>query len=311
MEQKAEAFKKYLRTGNDAEFKALSVQVDPDGGYLVTPEMSDEIVKKVFESSPVRQLASVQQIGTSELEIIQDLDEAAAAWVGETSARAATATPQLKKIRIPVHEMYAFPLATQKILDDAFVNVESWISEHVSMKFSRTEATAFISGDGVNKPRGILSYAAGTGFEQIEQVETATQAVLVGDDLINIRYALKGAYLPGAAWLFKRSTIAAIRKLKETSTDNYIWQPGLQGGQPDTLLGYPIYEADDLSAIGAGNLSGIFGNFAQGYQVVDRFGIRVLRDPFTAKPYVGFYTTMRVGGAVKNFEALKILKIKA
>jgi len=312
-EQKArrDAFNKYIRKGDgslsDMEQKALSVGSDPDGGFLVLPEMSSEIVKKVFESSPVRAVASVQTISSDSFEILQDLDEAGAGWVGETAARSETTTPQFKKIVIAVHEIYAKPRATQKLLDDAFVNIEAWLAEKVSERFGRIEATAFVQGDGVNKPRGFMTYAAGTSFGQIQQVNSGSAAVITADGLINLKYSLKGAYNPGSVFMMKRATVASVRKLKDT-TNQYLWQPSLQVGQPDMLLGYPIYEADDMAAEAADALPVAFGNFKQGYQVVDRFGIRTLRDPYSAKPNVEFYTTKRVGGDVKNFEAIKILK---
>lgn len=309
--ERSEAFMNFLRKGkeglNDMERKALSVQVDSDGGYLVRPEVSAEIVKKVFESSPMRTLASSQTISTDSFEIIEDLGEADADWVGETGARANTATPELAKIIIPVHEMFSNPLATQKILDDAAINLEAWLAEKVSDKFGRTEATSFISGNGVNKPRGILTYANGTAMNQIEQISSGSAATLTADGLINLSYALKAAYKSGSAFMLKRASIAVVRKLKD-SQNQYLWQPSLQLGQPDMLLGFPMYEADDMEAVGANTLAVAFGNFKASYQIVDRMGIRVLRDPFSNKPYVAFYTTKRVGGGVKNFEAIKIQK---
>ena len=306
-------FNKFLRKGVEAglselQTKALSVGSDVDGGYLVLPEMSSEIIKKVYESSPMRQAASVQQISSDVFEIIQDLDEAAAAWVNEVGTRSDTATPVLKKIAIAVHEMYAFPKASQKLLDDAFINVEAWLGEKVADKFARTEATAFISGDGVNKPRGILTYAAGTGFEQIEQIVSGDADDVTADGIISLVTALKAPYKAGAAFMMKRATVGEIRKFKDVTSGQYLWQPALTAGNPDMLLGHPIFEADDMEAEAANSLSVAFGNFKAGYQIVDRFGIRVLRDPFSAKPYVGFYSTKRVGGAVKNFEAIKLLK---
>jgi HK97 family phage major capsid protein len=306
-----QAFRKFMAKGAEKlsveEVKALSVGSDPDGGYLVLPEMSSEIVKKVYESSPMRQLASVATISSDQLEIIEDLDEVDASWVGETAARSETDTAQLKKIVIAVHELYAKPKATQKLLDDAMLNVEAWLAEKVADKFARSEATAFISGDGVGKPRGILSYAAGTSFQQIEQIVSGSASAITADGLISLSYALKAAYKTGAAFMLKRATVAAVRKLKD-SQNQYLWQPSLQLGQPDMLLGFPMYEADDMQAEGANNLPIAFGNFKAGYQIVDRFGIRVLRDPFSSKPNVEFYTTKRVGGDVKNFEAIKLLK---
>lgn len=310
------AYGKFLRKGTehnlaDLQAKALSVGSDVDGGYLVLPEMSSEIVKKVFESSPMRQLASVQSISSDNLEIIEDLDEVDASWVGEVGTRSTTDTAQLKKIIIAVHEMYAKPKASQKVLDDAFINVEAWLAEKIGEKFARTEASAFVAGDGVNKPRGILSYTAGDGFEMIEQIVSGAAADIsaanTADGLINLVMSLKAPYKVGAAFLMERATVKAVRKLKDTQ-GQYFWQPSLTAGNPDMIMGFPVYEADDMETIGANALPIAFGNFKVGYQIVDRFGIRTLRDPYSAKPYVEFYTTKRVGGGVKNFEAIKLLK---
>jgi HK97 family phage major capsid protein len=298
----------YLRKGVEFEAKALSVGNDEDGGYLVSAQMSQEIVKKVFESSPLRQLASVQVISGDSLEMIQDLDEAGIEWVGETQSRSETDTPQFKKIRIPLHELAARPKASQKILDDAFINMESWLADKVAEKFARAEATSFISGDGFNKPRGILDYASGTGYEQIEQVASGANDAISADGLMNLLYALKAPYRANSSFLMKRSTVLAVRKLKGND-NNYLWAPGLAAGQPSTLLGQPLYEAEDMPAIANATLSVACGDFRAGYQIVDKFGVRVLRDPFSSKPYVEFYTTKRVGGAVKNFEAIKLMLI--
>ena len=302
----------YLRKGRElpAELKAMSVDSDEDGGFLVTPQMSSEIVKKVFESSPIRQLASVLTISTDSLEIIEDLDEVGSGWVGEQQARPETSTAKIKKIIIPAHELYANPKSSQKFLDDAAVNVESWLSDKVAEKFARDEATAFVSGDGVVKPRGFLTYDAGTSFNQVEQVAGGGSAAIVADDLINLQYSLKTAYDNGAVFLARRDAIKAFRKLKD-SQNRYLWEPGLNGPAQSTLLGKPIYEAADIPAIASNALAVAYGNFKAGYQIVDRVGIRVLRDPYTAKPFVMFYSTKRVGGGVKNFEAIKLLKVGA
>lgn len=310
------AFNNYMRKGGSEadlktlQLKALNVQSDPDGGFLVMPEMAAEIVKKVFESSPVRSLASVQSISSDSLEIIEDLDEMASGWVGEAESRAATNTAQIKKIVIPVHELYANPLATQKLLDDANINIEAWIAGKVAEKFARDEATAFVQGNGVGKPRGFMTYADGTTFGTIEQTASGSSGVLTADGLISVFYSLKAPYRANASWGFKRATVAAIRKFKDT-TNQYLWQPSLQLGSPELFLGRPLYEMEDIAAQGSSALAGVFGDFKAGYQIVDRFGIRVLRDPYSNKPYVAFYTTKRVGGDVKNFEAIKIAKCTA
>ena len=306
-EQK-DAMNAYLRKG--VESKAMSVDSDADGGYLVTPEMSSEIVKKVYESSPLRQLASVVTISSDQFDIIEDLDLAGAAWVGEVGARTETTTPKLNKVSIPVHEMYANPKITQKLLDDASLNMESYLSEKVAQKFALLEATAFISGDGAGKPKGILSYDAGTAFNQVEQVESGTSGAIAPDDMINLIYQTKEAYRKNGTFLMHRQTAKEVRKFKD-SQNRYLWAPGLDGNTAGSLLGFNILDANDMELVASGKKAVAFGDFKQGYQIVDRIGIRVLRDPYSAKPYIMFYTTKRVGGGVKDFEAIKLLKIKA
>lgn len=291
--------------------KTMSVDSDEDGGFLVTPEMATTMIEKVFESSPIRQLATVQTISSDSFDIIQDLDEVSSGWVGENQARPATNTAQFNKINVPVHELYAFPFATQKFLDDAGINVESWLAGKVSAKFARDEATAFVSGNGVAKPKGILDYASGTSFGQIEYTTTASPTALTGDELIDLQSSLKEPYQNNATWLINRLLIGYIRKLKDTQ-NQYLWQPGLGQGVPPQLLGRPVMMASDLpSTITASSKLLMYGDVKAGYIVVDRIGIRVLRDAYTNKPYVGFYTTKRVGGAVQNFEAIKVLQAHA
>lgn len=308
------AFCNYLRKGMDAgleaiESKALSVGSDPDGGYLVTPSMSENIVKVIAENSPMREIASVEVISSDALEIIQDKDEASAGWTTETGTVSDTNTPQIAKKNIPVHELYAQPKATQKLVDDSAIDIEAWLAEKVSEVFYRLENKAFIDGDGVGSPRGILTYSAGTDWGEIQQVNSGASAALTADGLVQLYYALKDEYARNATFLMNRSSIQAVRLLKEATTDQYLWQPGLSAGAPDTLLGVPVMQAADMPEVSGGNLSVAVGDFARAYQIVDRIGIRTLRDPFTEKPFVKFYTTKRVGGDVVNFEAIKIQKI--
>jgi HK97 family phage major capsid protein len=311
-EEKAEkalkSFQKFLRTGDAAEYKANVADVDADGGYLVLDVIATELQKKIFESSPIRQLASVVTTSSDNYQIIEDTEEFTAGWVTESAARPATATPQFGKHIISVHEMYAKPEQSQKFLDDAFVNVEAWLTEKLADKFGRLEATAFVSGNGTGQPKGFMDYADGTGYHQIQQVVTGDATLITADSLIKLIYSLKSGYKQGAAFLMKRSTLEAVRKLKDLD-GQYLWAPGLNATQPDMLLGYPVYEANDMAAVGAGLLPVAFGNFAAGYQIVDRIGIRTLRNPFANPPFVQFYSTKRVGGAVKNFESIKILKV--
>jgi len=314
-------FSNWMRKGDSYSnqpdaMKSLSVGSDPDGGYFVEPDTSGRIVTKIFETSPMRQVANVMTIGTNALEGIYDLDESDAGWVGETQGRPETGTPKIAAWSIPVHEMYAEPRITQKLLDDSMVNVEAWLADKVSTKFARKENAAFVNGDGVGKPRGFLTYASGTTLPgTIQQRNTGVSGGFAtggagADILINTIYGLKQGYRSGSNWFMPRSATSEVRKLK-ASDGSYLWQPGIMAGQPATLLGYSVIEFEDMPDIAADSLSIAFGDMNEAYQIVDRVGVRVLRDPYTAKPYIKFYTTKRVGGDVLNFEAIKIIKFAA
>lgn len=308
------AFRNYLRKGMDGglealQTKALSVGSDSDGGYLVTSSMSSKIVQSIFETSPMRQLASIETISTDALDLIDDHNSAVAGWTAETGSISETSTPALAKRNIPTHELYAQPKATQKLVDDAAIDVEAWLSGKIADIFARTQNTAFISGNGVGQPRGILTYAAGTSWGQIQQVNSGTAGQVTSDALINLFYALKDAYSRRASFLMNRTTVQQVRLLKQATTNQYMWQPGLAAGSPDTLLGVPVYMASDMPVAASGSLSVAVGDFQSAYQIVDRRGIRILRDPFTEKPFVKFYATARVGGDVVNSEAIKLMKL--
>jgi len=310
------AFVSYLRKGMDAgleqlQSKALSVGTDADGGYTVTPAMSDTIVKAIAEHSPMRQLANIETISTDSLEIIQDYDEAAAGWTTETGTVSDTTTPQIAKKTISVHELYAQPKATQKLVDDSAIDIEQWIADKVSEVFTRIENAAFVSGDGSGKPKGILAYTAGTSWGQIEQIDSGVNGALTADSLIQLYYSLNEEYATRATFLMNRSVVQAARLLKESTTDQYLWQPGLAVGADDTLLGVPVRQAVDMPVAATDSLSVAIADFTRAYTIVDRIGIRTLRDPFTDKPFVKFYTTKRVGGDVVNFDAIKLLKLAA
>lgn len=315
------ALDKYLRKGDrgflNDEVKAMQVGVDSDGGYLVTPDMTGRMVRRLFDMSPIRSIASVQAISSDALEGIEDRDEAAAGWVGETAARSDTGTPTVGKYRIEAMEMYAQPKATQKLLDDAAVNVEAWLGDKVVDKFARLEGGAFCVGNGVGKPQGFAAYTTAATADSsrawgvLEHISTGVNSDFAAsnpaDILFDLEMAFKPGYLNNASWVTRRSVIVKVRKFKG-SDNNYLWQPGLQAGRPATLIGYPIVMAEDMPALAAASLSMALGDFREGYQIVDRLGVRVLRDPFTDKPYVKFYTTKRTGGAVLNFEAIKFIR---
>jgi HK97 family phage major capsid protein len=315
-------FDTYIRRGPDGrapELKALSVGSDPDGGYLVTPDVSGRMVAKIYESSPIRQVASVVSIGTDSLEGPVDNGEAGAGWVGEKATRAETTTPQLGKWIIPVNEVYAEPRATQKVLDDAMIDLEAWLANKVSEKIARVENAAFVAGDGQLKPKGLFSYAfaattdkAGTRpWGTFEFVGTGTSGAFAStapaDAIYDLVYRLKAGYRNNARFMMTRATVGAIRKFKDT-TGQYLWQPALTAGQPQTILGYEVVEGEDVPEIVANSYSIAFGDFAETYQIVDRVGVSVLRDPFTLKGWVKFYTRRRTGGGAVNFESMKFLK---
>lgn len=309
------AFRHYLRKGSEASLealntKALSVGTDADGGYLVPNQMAETITRIVNESSPMRSLANVEVISSDSLDLIEDVNDMAASWADETTARDNdTATAQIGRNTIDTFEMYAQPKATQKLIDDGAIDIEQWIAEKVADKFARLEATSFISGNGTTQPKGILTHAAGTAFGQIQQVPSGTSAVVTADSLIQLFYALKDEYSKRASFLMHRTTLQAVRLLKEATTNQYLWQPGLAAGTPDTLMGAPVALAADMPTPSAASLSVAVGDFKRAYLIVDRIGIRTLRDPFTSKPFVKFYTTKRVGGEVINSEAIKLLKL--
>ncbi len=287
---------------------ALQTGSDPDGGYLVPTETSRRIIEKAYESSPMSEVAYTETIGAKELEIPRDEAEAGAGWVGETDARPETGTPTLGMSKIVAHEMYASPRATQNMLEDAGIDIEAWLARKVGEKFGRLEASAFLTGDGQNKPRGLLTYPNGMGPGQIQQVASGAAADFAFDGLINTVFELKDPYEANASWLLNRLGIRNVAKLKD-GEGRYIWDFGNTREKPGraTLLGYPVRRATDIATPGAGAIMAAFGDFKQAYTIVRRLGITTLRDPYTAKPYVIFYSRARVGGDVVNYEAVKLV----
>lgn len=305
----------------DAEMKAMSVGSDPDGGYLVTPDTTGRIVQRIYETSPMRQVASVMSIGTDTVEGLNDLGENGFAWVGETPARTENTTAQLGKWSIVVHEAVSIVSATQKVLEDARLDLEAWLAMKSADRISRGENAAFVSGNGISKPRGFTDYATAATADAtrpwgtLEHLNTGANGAFRTrsgdtnpvDDLINVIYALKAPYRGNARWMTSRAVLREARKLKD-GQGNFIWQPAAVAGQPSSLVGFPVVEAEDMPALGTGSLSMAFGDFREGYQIVDRIGLSVLRDPYTSYPYVFFKFRKRVGGGVVNFEAIKFLR---
>ncbi|MBV8799273.1 MAG: phage major capsid protein [Alphaproteobacteria bacterium] len=318
-ERKA-AFDSYVRKGDASGFhslevKAMSVGSNPDGGYVVPLEIAETIDRILAKVSPIRALATVRQIGGNVYRKPISTNDPGTGWVAETDARPQTSTPNLSALDFPAMELYAMPAATQTLLDDAQVDIEQWLADEVQIVFAEQEGAAFINGNGTTQPKGILSYtnvADGSWtWGNIGYIASGAAGAFAGsnpsDQLLDLAYAPKQAYRANATWVMNRKVEAAIRKFKDTQ-GNYIWAPGLAAGQPATLFGFPVAVAEDMPDIAANSYSIAFGDFARGYLVVDRVGIRVLRDPYSAKPYVLFYTTKRVGGGVQNFEAIKLMK---
>ncbi len=314
------AFNRYVRGGEVGglkalEGKALSVGTDADGGYLVPDETETTINRALKDISPIRAISGVRQVSGSVYKrpfAVSGLDTG---WVGETAARSETTTPTLSELSFPTMELYAMPAATASLLDDSAVNIDEWLAEEVRVAFAEQEGTAFITGDGVNKPKGFLTYPtvsnASWSWGSIGTIATGVSGAFstsnAGDVLIDLTYSVKAGYRGNAHFVMNRATQAQVRKLKD-GDGAYLWQPSIEPGQAPTLMGFPIAEAEDMPDIAANSLSIAFGDFRRGYLIVDRVGIRVLRDPYSAKPYVLFYTTKRVGGGVQDFDAIKLLR---
>ncbi len=318
--QHKQAFDGYIRKGESAqlaalEAKALSIGSNPDGGYLVPPEVENAVALAVRDISPVRAVATVRQISSNIYTKPFSTTGFSAGWAAETAARPQTNNTALANLSFPTFEIYAMPAATTALLDDSIINIDQWVADEVKTTFAQQEGTAFVTGDGTTKPKGFLSYTnvpqASWSWGNIGYVATgvagALPATTPSDKLFDLIYTMKAQYRPNARFAMNRSTQAVIRKLKDT-TNNYLWQPAVQPGGSPSLMGFPILESEDMPVIATASMSIAFGDFGSGYLIVDRVGMRMLRDPFSAKPYVLFYTTKRVGGGVQDFDAIKLLK---
>ncbi|MCR6734822.1 MAG: phage major capsid protein [Afipia sp.] len=317
------AFDAYVRQGESGglramETKAMSVGSNADGGYLVPSELEHEIGARLKAISPIRSIASVREISGGVYKKPFMTAGPATGWVGETDARTQTTSPTLDALSFPAMELYAMPAATAALLDDSAVNIDEWIASEVELTFAVQEGAAFVAGDGSNKPKGFLNTTtiANASWEwgKLGHVATGVSAAFPEDDpsdlLVDLIYALKAGYRQNASFVMNRKTQAAIRKFKDTG-GAYLWQPPAQAGGRASLMTFPLVEAEDMPDIAANSLSIAFGDFRRGYLIVDRLGVRVLRDPYSAKPYVLFYTTKRVGGGVQDFDAIKLVKFAA
>lgn len=310
-------FKAFMRKGEDAGIQAAMTKgSDPDGGYTAPIEWDRSLTNKLKLISPIRANARVINISGAGFKKLFNDRAVGSGWVGETAPRPATSTPQLGSLDFTPGEIYANPAISQQLLDDSALNLEEWLSSEVDMEFARQEGIAFISGDGTNKPYGILTYVTGAAnaarhpWGAIPIVVSGSAAAITADGFINLFYDLPSAFKSNAKLYMNRSSQAAVRKLKDGQS-NYLWQPSYAAGQPATIAGEPVVEVPDMPSIAANNIAALYGDMDSTYLVVDRVGIRVLRDPYTNKPYVMFYTTKRVGGGVYNPEPMRALKISA
>ena len=298
--------------------KDLVAGSGPDGGYFILPDRSTSITTRIFETSPIRSVANIVTTTSDTWELPLDDDEFSSGWVGEVEARPVTNTSQIGLIKIPVHEAYAKPRATQRMLDDAGFDIESWVNTKVARKIGRQENTSFVSGDGSKKPQGFLTYSAwaSAGVYERNKVEQITATGTAGsldepDDLVTLQNSLLEDFQAGAAFGMNRSTFTSIMQLKDT-TGQYLLNPRiLKEGSDKLLLGKNVIFMSDMPTVAANALAVVYADWMEFYTIVDRLGYRMLRDPYTEKPYVLFYTTKRVGGAVTNYQAGKILKINA
>lgn len=316
------AFSTYLRSGDDdalrglmAEEKAMSTTVAADGDYLVGPQTADRVALVLQGAGSVRSIANVVNVEATAYDVLVDHSDMGAGWADETASSTETGTPQFDRISIPLHELSALPKASQRLLDDSAFDVEGWLATRIADKFARAEGEAFIIGDGIDKPKGFLTHQLTDNsawiWGRIGFVPTGATgdfpATDPADVIVDLVYALGARYRANANFVMNSKTAGAVRKMKDAD-GRFLWSDGLAAGEPARLMGYPVLIAEDMPDIGPNSPAIAFGDFAAGYTIAERPGLRILRDPFSAKPNVLFYATKRVGGDVSDFAAIKVLR---
>ena len=312
------AFNAYVRSGDDdglrgleLEGKALSTAVNSDGGYLVDPQTSD-IVKSVLNTTAsIRAIASVVNVEATSYDVLVDHSDVGAGWATESSIVGESDTPQIDRITVQLHELSALPKASQRLLDDAAFDIEGWLAGRIADKFARAEAGAFINGDGVDKPKGFLAHSTVDNdvwaWGNLGYVPTGVAGEVTPESIVDVVYALGAQYRANASFVMNSKKAGLVRKLKDMD-GRFLWSDGLAASEPARLMGYPVLIAEDMPDAGADANAIAFGDFAAGYTIAERPDLRILRDPFSAKPHVLFYATKRVGGDVSDFAAIKLLK---
>ena len=312
------AFNAYVRSGDDdglrgleLDGKALSTAINSDGGYLVDPATSESVKSVLNATASIRSIASVVNVEATSYDVLVDRGDVGSGWATETASLTETDTPLIDRITIPLHELSALPKASQRLLDDSAFDIEGWLAGRIADKFSRAEASSFINGDGVDKPKGFLAHTSVDNdvwvWGNLGYVPTGIDGALTADSIISLVYALGATYRANATFVMNSKTAGTVRKLKDND-GRHLWADGLAAGEPARLMGYPVMIAEDMPDVGIGANAIAFGDFAAGYTVAERPDLRILRDPFSAKPHVLFYATKRVGGDVSDFAAIKLLK---
>lgn len=316
------ALKSYLRCGDDdalrgleLEGKSMNTAVNAEGGYLVDPQTSEMIQSVLRSSSSLRSVANVVNVEASSFDVLIDSTDTGAGWADEVANTAETDTPTIERISIPLHELSALPKASQRLLDDSAFDIEGWLAGRIADKFARAEASSFITGDGVGKPTGVLTHPTVDNdtwtWGNLGYVATGTEgdfdSASAADSIVDLVYALGARYRAGAQFIMNSKTAGAVRKMKDAD-GRFLWSDGLAAGEPARLMGYPVLIAEDMPDIGVDAMAIAFGDFNAGYTIAERPDLRVLRDPFSAKPHVLFYATKRVGGDVTDFAAIKLMK---
>ncbi|WP_390915090.1 phage major capsid protein [Pseudosulfitobacter sp. SM2401] len=312
------AFNAYLRSGEDdglrgleVDVKGLSTAVNSDGGYLVDPQTSDTVKSVLNATASIRAIASVVHVEATSYDVLVDHSDVESGWATEAASVNEGGTPTIDRITVPLHELSALPKASQRLLDDSAFDIEGWLAGRIADKFARAEASAFINGDGIDKPKGFLAHATVDNdvwaWGNLGYVPSGADGDVTGDAIVDLVYALGAEYRANGTFVMNSKTAGLVRKLKDND-GRFLWADGLAAGQPAVLMGYPVLIAEDMPDAATDSTSIAFGDFSAGYTVAERPDLRVLRDPFSAKPHVLFYATKRVGGDVSDFAAIKLLK---
>lgn len=315
------AMQTYIRTGREdgvLELKAMSGATDANGGYLLDPVTSQSIHSVMRGAGTLRSVASLVEVSATSYDVLVDYTDLGATWASETGSLSDTTTPQVDRISIALHDLSALPKISQRLLDDSAFDIEGWLSGRIAEKFMRAESDAFINGDGSDKPRGILDHTIVADsvavWGELGYIPTGAAGALDSSDpadaLVDLVYALEAKYRANGAFLMNSKTAGVIRKLKDAD-GRFLWAEGLSDGQPARLMGYPVVICEDMPDIAANSYSVAFGDFRSGYTIAERPEIRLMRDPFSAKPHVLFYASKRVGGDVTDFSAIQLLKFAA